>query len=224
MEERYSELQSLAHYFKGSMERDKRYMAIELHEELAQLASMVKMNMGWLDSHLGELPENLRSRIQQVSMLSERMVHTIRKMVFSISPGMLEDLGLHETMEWLCREFTHLKGIPCQFESNLEASFLPQEIAMDFFRICQQTLLHLVSSPSVRAVSIFLDVRIQKACLAMQVAGLDLHPSGNRQDLDVEGLRKRVASVNGSLSITFDPDKGTLMTVCVPQARKEARI
>jgi PAS domain S-box-containing protein len=223
MEERYREFKSLARYFKGTMERDKKYFALELHEELAQLASMIKMNIDWLDSHLSGLSESEKSRMEQIAILSGQMIRTIRKMAFTISPGMLEDLGLIETMTWLCHEFSDIKGIPCHFESILNSLDLSNEVTTDIFRMCQEVLRHIVTSSKVNAIKIQLGDKANKAILKIIIEGREIDISLEKDLLELTGIRERVATLNGHLFISSDKKKGMVVKVTVPLPMEEGR-
>ncbi|WP_165917336.1 PAS domain S-box protein [Flaviaesturariibacter aridisoli] len=216
MEARYREFKSLARHFKQRMEKDRKYVALELHEELAQLASMIKMNMDWLESHTDALPEGARGRMEQVSKLSGRMVHTIREIAFSFSPGMLEDLGLKETLAVLCREFQVRKGIPCTFDCTLDPGLLTNEEAMDFFRICQDLFNNMDAGPRVAEVVICLEREQQQACLRVLMIRLQGDSTQPHPEPDLGGIRNRVASMNGQLSVAREGHSHWQMTVRVP--------
>ncbi|TCJ12660.1 PAS domain S-box protein [Flaviaesturariibacter flavus] len=216
MEERYKEFESLARYFKQTMERDRKYVAVELHEELAQLASLIKMNTDWLSSWQDELPESARARMAHISSLTERMIHTIREIAFSFSPAMLEDLGLKETLAVLCREFSTLKGIRCSLHCRLEPGLLTQEASLDFFRICQEVLGAIERGSPVDEVSIRVEKEQDSARL--QITGRASH-EGALPDAYIPALadvRQRVAYMNGRVSLAREGDRGWQLTVLLP--------
>ncbi|RYD98358.1 MAG: PAS domain S-box protein [Sphingobacteriales bacterium] len=219
MEERHKEFESLARYFKQTMERDRKYVAVELHEELAQLASMIKMNTDWLGSRQDELPESAQGRLAHISGLTERMIQTIREIAFSFSPSMLEDLGLQETLAVLCREFSTLKGIRCSFDYSLDPGLLTQEAALDFFRICQEVLGTIERNSPVDEVSIRLEKEQDSARLL--ITGLAGHGEA-LADAHIPVLadvRQRVASMNGRIALVRAGERGWQLTVFLPSVQ-----
>jgi len=85
IEEKYIKFKGLATHFKTNLEKDRKYFAVELHEELAQLASVVKIDIDWLKDNIPDLPEHLKSRMKHATAISELLINTIRKISFSIS-------------------------------------------------------------------------------------------------------------------------------------------
>ncbi|GAB4093046.1 sensor histidine kinase [Flaviaesturariibacter terrae] len=219
LEARHREFESLARYFKQTMEKDRKFVALELHEELAQLASMVKINMEWLEGHIDAIPPDAKQRMEHVSNLAGRMIQTIRKIAFSFSPAMLDDLGLGEALTVLCREFRTAKGIPCSVRCTLDPSLLTQEAAMDFFRICQEVLDRMERVAAVAQLTILLEREQNSACLRITVTR---HESRTGEQLpDLTSVRKRVASMNGQLSVTADGSPAWRIDVCMPLQLEE---
>ena len=115
IEEKYKKFKSLASHFKTSMEEDRKFLAKELHEELAQLASVLKIDVEWVKSHAPELSPPSKGRIEHAAVISQMLITTIRRLSFYISPNMLGHLGLTATLEWYCREFYDTDRCPLPF-------------------------------------------------------------------------------------------------------------
>ncbi|MBO9571026.1 MAG: PAS domain S-box protein [Chitinophagaceae bacterium] len=133
----------LASDLKTHIEEDRKYVAAELHEELAQLASVVKVDLNWISSNTTETSESVKARIQHANITAELLVDTIRRLSFSISPLMLDDLGLDAALEWYCKEFEVTSGITCAFKSKYREATLNKNIRLDVFRICQEVLTNI---------------------------------------------------------------------------------
>jgi PAS domain S-box-containing protein len=165
IEGKYKKFKSLATHFKNSIEKDRKYLAVELHEELAQLASVVKMDIDWVLGNDPGLSGLSKDRIEHAMAASSLLITTIRRVSFAISPNMLDDLGLNETLKWLCKEFSLLNGIPCRFESRYDESDLNHEIRLDFFRICQEALVNIMYHAEASAATISIIDRYGKISL-----------------------------------------------------------
>lgn len=137
--EEFVKLKHQATQFKSNLEKDRKYVAAELHEDLAQLATAVKVDIDWISSNVNA-PSETKKRIDHAMVSADLLIDTIRRISFSISPGMLDDLGLEATLEWYCNEFSASNGIDCSFESNYDETKLSKEVRLDFFRICQQVM------------------------------------------------------------------------------------
>jgi PAS domain S-box-containing protein len=213
VEEQYLKFKGLANHFKSRMEVDRKYFAYELHEELAQLLSVINMHVSWLSTQVDGMPSTTKSRIEQISAVSKLMIKTIQRLAFSISPQMLDDFGLNVTMEWLCKEFSILNGIECSFTHDYDEHDLTNEMKLDFFRICQETLDDILKHAQAGKIV----VSIKDTGKNIE---LSIHDSGNgfTSDLlseELTGIRERANSINGKIGLTNMPVHGSLISLTV---------
>jgi len=218
IEEKYIKFKSLASHFKNSIEKDRRHLAAELHEELAQLASVVKMDVDWLNENLPGIPGPFKKRIEHVMAVSDQLINTIRRVSFLISPNMINDLGLNETLKLLCKEFSVLQGIPCVYESECDELRLTQEVKLDFFRICQEALSNVMNHAQASSVNIGLKDTGGEICLFIADDGKGFDIQQQTQPSGLTSIRERAASINGRLVVQSEAGKGTRLTVTVCSA------
>jgi PAS domain S-box-containing protein len=209
IEEKYRKFKSLTTHFKTSIEKERKYLAIELHEELAQLASVVKMDIDWLSINTPDLPAASKSRMDHALGVSELLINAIRRISYSISPNMLDDLGLNETLKWLCEEFAILNGIPCLFHSTYNTEHLTHEIQLDLFRICQESLTNVMYHAEANKVEINIAPVGDKVCLSISDDGKGFEINKQKKTSGLTGMRKRAVSINGELIIKSEIGKGT---------------
>jgi PAS domain S-box-containing protein len=219
VDEKYKNLKSLASHFKSSIEEDRKYLAAELHEELAQLASVVKMDVDWLSTKEPGLSELSKNRLEHALVVSDLLINTIRRMSFAISPNMLNDLGLNATLRWHCREFSSLNGIRCVFESNYDEMSLTHEIEVDFFRICQEALINTMYHAQASHVNISIDDKGDTITLGIVDDGKGFDVNQSIETSGLNSMKKRALSINGQLTIQSAAGKGTsiFVTVAKPQ-------
>ena len=215
IEEKYKKFQSLATHFKSRIEKDRKYLALELHEELAQLASVAKIEIDWLNENIPGVSEAAKKKIEHASAITELLINTIRKISFALSPNMLEDIGLNETLKWLCNEFAVLNGIPCVFESTCEEISLSREIKLDFFRICQESLSNIMYHACANNVKIKMEDIGNKIYLSIKDDGKGFEVDQQKQVAGLTGIRETVSSINGQLIINSAIGKGTTVSVII---------
>ena len=213
IEERYTTFKGLAHYFKTSLEKDKKNLATELHEDLAQLASAVKMDINWLSVQASLLDDPSKHRLQHAQERLDLLINSIRRITFTISPNMLDDLGLNETLRWLCEEYTRSTETPCFFESSLDDEALSHEMQLDLFRLCQDVLDGIMEDAQVDAIKICLEQQDHKICLSIKTEGEIMHVKQILSSPQFENIRKRVESVHGS--IMADEKTGNRLVICI---------
>ena len=217
IEEDYRKFKGLATHFKTSIEEDRKFLARELHEELAQLASILKMDIEAARKHLAVLPPAARDRIENATVVSQQLITTIRRLSFSISPNMLEHLGLNATLEWHCKEFSILSGIPCVFQSTFDDSRLTDEIRIDLFRICQEALQNILKHAQAGEVKVSVEELGRQVRLTILDDGKGFDQTQQQRQPGVVRMRERATSVNAVLSIHSAPGRGTAISVTIPK-------
>jgi PAS domain S-box-containing protein len=219
IEDNYRKFESLAHHFKTRLEKDKKHLATELHEELAQLASIARMNIASLTKYIAANDEEPQGKIEHSLVVLDLLIESIRRLSFSISPNMLDDVGLNETLGWLCQEFSRLSGINCTYESSYKDVQLKREIQLDLFRICQESLTNVMYHAQASSVKVRLEASEGEIRLTISDDGKGFHPERLVNSSGVDSMRKRAASIDGELAIQSEPGKGTgvSVTIAVPK-------
>lgn len=221
VEASYRKFKNLASHFKSKIEKDRKYFAVELHESVAQLAAAIKMDIDWI-RHDPQLTGVLKSRVDHASAVSELLINTIQRISFSVSPYMLDDLGLSETLTWLCKEFTILNKMPCNFKGDYDETALTQEIKIDFFRICQEALSNIFHHAHAGVASIRIDTREGKIILSIADDGKGFKMEELKQQSGVTTMRELATSIHGQFDMESEVGKGTrvLVTVDLPAASR----
>ncbi|HEV2478643.1 MAG TPA: PAS domain-containing sensor histidine kinase [Puia sp.] len=216
IEEEYRKFKGLATHFKSSIEEDRKYLARELHEELAQLASILKMDIESARKHLAILPPAVADRIENAALVSQQLIMTIRRLSFSISPNMLEHLGLNATLEWHCKEFSILSGISCVFQSTFDDTRLTDELRIDLFRIGQEALQNILKHAQATGVKVTIEEAGGHIRMTILDNGKGFDQTRQKHSSGLIRMRERAASINAVLSIESTPGRGTTVTVTIP--------
>lgn len=216
IEEKYMKFKNLATHFKSHIEEHRRYLGLELHEELAQLAFVVKMDLDWINSNEQELSPMSKSRAEHALAITELLINTIRRISFSISPNILNDLGLNAAMEWQCKEFAVLNSIPCHFESQYDESVLNAEVRFDFFRICQEALTNIMYHAEATEVRVSIRERDNMIELIISDNGKGFDAAKHQESPGLLSMRGRANSINGQLDIQSESSHGTTIRVQIP--------
>ena len=221
IEEKYQKFKSLATHFKSSIEKDRKYLAYELHEELAQLAAVIKMDIDWISHNVPGLTGIPKSRMEHASAILALCINKIRKISFTISPYMLDVLGLDKTLQSLCNEFAVLNNIPCRFESDYDEADLTYEIKLDFFRICQESLNNIILHANANSVKVSIEDIGDDICLCIIDDGKGFDAKQQQQKSGLTNIRERAVSINSQLTIESETGKGTRICVTVAKQFKE---
>lgn len=213
--EQYKKFKHLTVHFKSNIEKDREYLTNELHEELAQLAAVVKMNVESIAMNTPVLSKTSKAVLQQTLGITEMLIKTLQRISFSISPNVLHEFGLNAALEWLCTEFTMLHDIPCIFKDNYNTKHLSKEIQTDFFRICQESLKNIDGHANAKNVSVSIEEGGNKIWLSIKDDGDGFDMMQQKATPGFTSMRERVNSVNGELLIESEPGEGTCILVAV---------
>jgi PAS domain S-box-containing protein len=213
VEENYKKYKTLTAHFKQHVEKDRRHFATELHEELAQLATVVKMNLEWIAGQQ-QTDEIFQKQVKHALATSELMLNKIRKLSYSINPAQIEELGLDAVLRSLCQEFSTLTNIPSSYKSSFNEKDLTHEVKLDLLRICQEALLNVMHHAQATQVRIKLEEKKDRIELSVVDNGKGFEYK-SRQSFGFRNMHGRAASIDGELLIESKKSKGTRVSVSV---------
>ncbi len=212
----YNKFKGLAFHFKSRIEKDRKFFTYELHEEIAQLVSVINMDVSWLNLNVNDLSVKVKERVEHASEVCKLMIRTIQRLSFSISTKMLDDFGLINTMEWLCKEFSILNSISCDFESTCNEAKISKEIKIDIFRICQDALTDVLNYSLAGNIMIYIKEINNNIELRVYDTRDGFNPKLEKQQAGVVSIQERATSINGSVTLHEFPDGGSGICILMP--------
>ena len=216
-EEKCRQLTELTLHFKTSLEQSMKSVAEQIHDEIAQLVSVVKLDIDWITAHGPRLDEISKGRMRHALDASETLINTMRRLSFSIRPHMLDDFGLNETISLHCAELSLLTGVVCSLESSYTESELSPEMRVDFFRICQELLANVIQHASANKARVVIKNINEQVRLSVIDDGKGFNPDTMVIGKGLLHIKSRVASFNGQLIINSRTDAGTNISVIAPR-------
>lgn len=214
----YTQLRALAARLQTIREEERTDIARELHDELGQALTALKMDLAALITRLPVRSKYLRERAQAMSEQIDATIKTVRRMSSQLRPGMLDDLGLGPSIEWYAQEFQTRTGITVETNIPVEELDLSHARATALFRIFQETLTNVARHAQATRVQAVLAQ--QDEMLLLQIAddgrGIDLEQARGKRSLGLLSMRERAEMIQGSFEIRGEAGKGTTITVRVP--------
>ncbi|RXK62313.1 PAS domain S-box protein [Lacibacter luteus] len=216
VEAKYNRVKSMVGHFKGNIERDRKYLSVALHEELAQLLAVLKIDIDWIKAREEILPALINERLQHATAITELLMKTIQRISFSISPGMLQDLGLVETLRWHCNEFSVISSISFRLEADMEDIKINKDLQLDLFRICQEALHNIVYHAEASEAIIRIEETEKMILLTISDngKGFQVNQQTNTPGLNV--MQERAASIHADFEISSTAGSGTKISVALP--------
>ncbi len=211
------QLRRLSAGIMAGQEKERSALARELHDELGQVLTALRMDSVWLHRHLAQTAPQAAERALTMCSLIDMTIKEVRGMAFRLRPGVLDHLGLVDALEWLTTDFERRTGITCVFE-HPEAPPIGEAVATAAYRITQEALTNVARHAAAARV----EVRLMNlgSGLALAVAddgcGFDVSNLAATQGLGVAGMRERAALAGGVLTVVSRPGAGTRVELQVP--------
>ena len=199
-------------------EEEKSRLARELHDELAQSLTALKMDTLWVRDHVDvQCAGLLASKLTEMVQMIDQTVAATRRMAADLRPLLLDDLGLVPAIEWLVNNFIQRNSVQCSFcvREDLE---LPEPYATAVFRIVQESLNNIAKHADASQAVIILEKTLDAIKLVIRDDGCGFSPAAARkpQSLGLMGLRERAQLLGGSVVIDSACGKGTCIEVNIP--------
>jgi signal transduction histidine kinase len=195
-------------------------MAREIHDELGQALTGLKMDLAWLQKHTRPKQKDLLQKFGDMSDLVDTTIQDVRRIATELRPGMLDDLGLVPAMEWQLQEFQKRSGIRCRFTSDLEEVALGAEETTALFRILQETLTNVARHAAATRVEVSLDE--EQGYVRLQVRdngrGITAEEVEGSRSFGLLGMRERILLRSGDFSIQGAPGQGTTVLIKLPRS------
>ena len=217
------QLRNLSTHLHSVREEERTRMAHEIHDELGQLLTALKMDLSWLSKRLPRDKELLLEKVNAMSELVDTTIRTVKKISTELRPGVLDDLGLIAAIEWQADEFTNRTGIKCKLSPGFKHIVVDGEHATTIFRIFQETLTNVARHSRATRVEIILREKAGRLALQIRDNGIGIKEEQiiDPKSLGLIGIRERAYSQGGEAKIIGVQGKGTTVTVAIPLDRKE---
>jgi len=215
-------LRALAAHQARLLEDDRKHIAREIHDELGQLLTALKMDISLLRLGAGD-DTALQGKLEDMRRLVDQTMNVVRHVATNLRPSAL-DLGLLPAIEWLADDFSARWEIPCTLDGDRESGGEPREFSLNdlmstaVFRVVQESLTNIARHAGASRVSI--GMHRTPGWLRVVVRddgrGFDMEETARKKGFGLFGMRERVLAVGGKLAIDSRPGAGTTVTITLP--------
>lgn len=212
------QLQALMKQIETAREDERKYIARELHDELGQLLTGLRMRARLLHpDFLHEDPVWLKECSTDIVRIVDRAVDVVRDVVSALRPGILE-MGIASALRWLGDELAQSSGVPCKVSVPKEKISLDGKTAITLFRIAQESLTNVVKHAQATRAMIALSLHDDRIRLSINDngAGFDPEAPRNPDSYGLAGMEERVRMLGGHYEINSTTRKGTTIVVTIP--------
>ena len=212
-------LRALAARIQSVREDERSGIAREIHDELGQALTGLKMDLSWVAKRLPAEQKETQRKITAMFGLIDLTVKTVRKISSELRPQVLDDVGLVGALKWQAREFQTRTGLRCKLEMPEEDIVLAPQQATAVFRIYQEVLTNVTRH--AKATRVDIELRLGDEALVLKIAdngmGIAVDEIQSHTSLGLLGIRERALLFSGGVEIKSVKGKGTAVTLTIPR-------
>ena len=218
----HEKLRELSAHIQTVREDEKKRIARELHDDLGQQLTALKMDLAGLESMLQDADVGVASKIESIDALVASTVGSVRRIAADLRPAMLDDLGLTAAIEWLTEDYSRRYGI------RMDVAVEGVEIELDsaattaLFRMVQEALTNVARHSQASTVTV--TIKSGDRELSVEIhdngQGISLADQQKRNSFGLIGMQERVILLGGKITISGKAGAGTTIFIAVPLIRK----
>jgi len=212
------ELRELSARVLEAREEEKTRIARELHDELGQLLTALKMDLTWLRERLQD--RELVKKADEMGEMLDKTVGSTRRISADLRPLMLDDLGLADAAGWLVDDFGKRSGVRCEFKlaGNGALENVSKAVATAVYRALQESLTNIARHAGAKHAWVILAAEDGVVHFEVEDDGRGIAPEdlAKARSLGLKGMRERVTYLGGSLEIARVPRGGTRVRARMP--------
>jgi hypothetical protein len=215
------QLRELAAHLQNIREEERYAIAREIHDELGQVLTSLKMNLTFIDKKIiGDEELNasdLHDEITEMKSVIDNSVKRIRKIITELRPEMLDQLGLISALEWQANEFKAKSGIDCKLVNYFGVTEINKNISIAVYRIFQEALTNVIRHSKATSVEIKIGRTNNHLELEIQDNGIGFEQKKNKsKTFGVLGMRERAIILGGDFKVETIKPSGTKVSVYIP--------
>ena len=217
------QLRSLSAHLESVREEERKNAAREIHDELGQILTALKIDLSSLNEGSTEEQQLLLEKTKSMSELIDMAIETVKRISAELRPPILDDLGIAVALEWQAEEFNKRTQIKCEFTSKPQDIVLDPDRSTAIFRIFQEALTNVARHSNASKVKAVLTKETDKIVLTIKDngKGIEKKQIADPKAFGIIGMRERAHFLGGEVRVNSAPGKGTSITVSIPLTKQE---
>jgi signal transduction histidine kinase len=212
----HEQLRQLAANIEAAREEERTAVAREIHDELGQALTGLRIDLSWLESKLSQ--EEIRTKIEEMKESTDSMLKVAKKISAQLRPAVLDHLGLVAAVEWQTREFQKRTGIRSTFTSNVDDVSLDENRTTAVYRIYLEALTNVARHASASELGV--NLKQEDNALNLKVSdngrGITDGEILSTRSIGLLGMKERASLLGGKVDVRGSPGTGTMLTLTMP--------
>lgn len=211
-------LRGLSRHLQEAIENERKQIARDLHDDLGQKLSALKLYFSSLRPKLNYDFDELDEKTREILRILDETIDSVNRISYGLRPRILDDLGIIAAIDDHVTEFSKATGIKCKLTYDPEEIILDNRSSIAIFRIIQASLTNISEHSKATNVNIRLRLNSNKLILTIRDNGIGIDPEkiNNPRSFGISGMRERIESLGGEIQIYGIKNKGTQVLVNVP--------
>jgi two-component system sensor histidine kinase UhpB len=211
-------LHNLSNHLQHIREEERIQIARDIHDELGQQLTGLKMDASWLNKKLVTEDKAIHDKLTDMIKLIDEAVKSVRRISSDLRPSMLDDLGLVAALEWHSHETEIRYGIPVKFHADCNDAEISVEKATSLFRIFQEALNNAIKHANAKSIISRLTKQDGRFILQINDDGVGMKEDEvkSKKTLGLLGIQERVFILSGKYTMKSEPGKGTFLQIEIP--------
>jgi signal transduction histidine kinase len=213
------DLRAYVQHLDAAIEQERAHIARELHDELGQRLTALKLDLRWLSTQLAEqgpTPASWTARLDGMTQLIDDTIHEVRALSTELRPQAIEMLGLAAAIADYCTQFEARTGVSCQLQLQPHKR-VPAAQKLAVFRVFQEAMTNVTRHSDATQVTVRLFARRNTVLLEVEDNGRGMPAAmGEREHLGLIGMSERAHQLGGSLEIDSSQGRGVRLALSLP--------
>ncbi len=214
------ELRRLSHQLVQTHEEERKFISRELHDEIGQMLTGLKMELGNLAEFRNSHGDEFEKHLAETRAITEQTMRSVRDLAMGLRPSMLDDLGLEPALRWQAREFSRHSGVQATLETDGDLNNLSDPVRTCIYRVVQESLTNCARHAEATNVRIMIHANQDRISLTVQDDGKGFDPKTLvSRGLGLVGIEERIKKLGGTLAISsqsLNNPRGTVVRVELP--------
>lgn len=208
----------LSAHLQETIERERISIAREIHDDLGQTLSALKMDIGWIRKRLLSNQQAVAEKMDSMTAMINRSTQTVKQICTELRPGILDDLGLIYALDWHSVQFQERTGIQCRLTVDPANFKVDDDMATAIYRIFQEALTNVARHAEATRVEASIRHKNNQIIIEINDNGKGIRGSelARSTSFGIVGMRERVYALGGDFVIIGERDKGTRISAAIP--------
>ena len=218
LKETSQQLRELTAHLLGVREEERKRIGREIHDELGQKLTGIKMEMSWLNKRVADDNLLFKEKFSRIISMLDDGNQSIRRILSELRPSILDNHGLLEALNWQAKEFTLTTRIPVHIYTSQSQLLIPEHISTSLYRIFQEAFTNIARYSEAANVTISIDVDAEaiRCVINDDGIGFDLAVLSKKKSFGILGIKERIGTLKGTFSLLTSANEGTNIEITIP--------